>query len=426
MIFPSLVVSVLLLAPSPHHMYGLTEAMPRIDGTIRVATYNVLNFFDHKNDPTLEGDYDDFGDNPGPTSLERCRELAKVIREINADVLALQEVESYVALEWFRDEFLSDMGYQYIASEDVGYYRGIEQSVLSRFPITKVKIWPNTDLLKVHREGIDWTPAPPDAHELVFQRSPLCVTIETTSGYELTLLTVHHKAGRNNNWHRESEALKIMEFIGEMMLNDPTANIIVLGDFNATPWDRSFKTYLRGGMVDSMAHRSINIQYNPDAPLWKTHTSDRVIDFILLNAAALGEFVVNSGFILGTSAQEYDWRNKPIPPGYASDHYPVAIDLVPIDGQGATKRALPWPEAATRSALLHATVDQAPSDITTLKTISAVGALFVGSKRSKKFHDASCHNTNRIKESNLVGYASVKDAIDSGKEPAACCHPSVK
>jgi hypothetical protein len=35
-------------------------------------------------------------------------------------------------------------------------------------------------------------------------------------------------------------------------------------------------------------------------------------------------------------ASDYDWRKDPekekVPPGYASDHYPVAIDVMPKDG----------------------------------------------------------------------------------------------
>jgi len=134
-----------------------------------------------------------------------------------------------------------------------------------------------------------------------------------------------------------------MEFVKEMIKNDPNRNIAVLGDFNAAPWDRSTRTYLRGGMIDTMSHRSTNIQYDPDAPLWKTHTSDRIIDFILLNQAAIGEFVPDSGFILGTSAQDYDWRNKPIPPGYASDHYPLSIDIVPKENMGPSAVAKQLP-----------------------------------------------------------------------------------
>ena len=414
MIFQTIAVFALLLAPSPHHKYGLPEAMPRIDGTIRLCSYNVLNLFDHKDDPSLQGEYDDFGDNPGPTSSARCEELAKAIRGVNADIVALQEVESEEALRWFNDTFLQGMGYEHIVSKEVGYYRGIEQSVLSRFPITDVRIWPDEDLTNVKREGNNWTSAPSNAKELKFQRSPLCVTVTVSDSYSLTLFILHHKAGRNNNWHRESEALQTMEFVKEMIKSDPNRNIAVLGDFNAAPWDRSTRTYLRGGMIDTMSHRSTNIQYDPDAPLWKTHTSDRIIDFILLNQAAIGEFVPDSGFILGTSAQDYDWRNKPIPPGYASDHYPLSIDIVPKENMGPSITANPWPA----QKLSHATKKPVPDN-----TIPAAGADFVASKRSTKFHFPNCRNAKKIKTTNIVGYKSVQDALDAGKQPAACCNP---
>ncbi|MDP6693684.1 MAG: hypothetical protein QF444_05085, partial [Phycisphaerales bacterium] len=67
MVITTLLLTIAVAAPSPHHRFGLSEAMPRIDGTIRVASYNMLNFFDQMDDPSLQGKYDDFGDNPGPT-----------------------------------------------------------------------------------------------------------------------------------------------------------------------------------------------------------------------------------------------------------------------------------------------------------------------------------------------------------------------
>ncbi|MDP6541399.1 MAG: endonuclease/exonuclease/phosphatase family protein, partial [Phycisphaerales bacterium] len=297
MVITTLLLTIAVAAPSPHHRFGLSEAMPRIDGTIRVASYNMLNFFDQMDDPSLQGKYDDFGDNPGPTTTARCRELEKVIRELDADILALQEVESKVALSWFNKEFLKGMGYDFVVSEDVGYYRGIEQSLLSRFPVKEIKTWTNVDLRKIERNGGGWTEIPSSVEQITFQRSPLCVTVETLEGYELTLFVIHHKAGRNA-WHRELEALQIMEYIKDITEDDPNRNIAVLGDFNAQPWDRSTRVYFRNGMTDSISHRSANLKWDDESSLRITHTSNRILDFIMLNPAALQEFVIDSGFVL--------------------------------------------------------------------------------------------------------------------------------
>tara|TARA_B100000959_G_C14971169_1_gene619770 strand:- start:900 stop:2186 length:1287 start_codon:yes stop_codon:yes gene_type:complete len=426
MILQTIALTAMLLASSTDHKYGLTEAMPRIDGTIRVGSYNMLNFFDQKDDPTLQGDYDDFGDNPGPTSLERCEELAKVIRELDADVLSLQEVESQEALKWFNDEYLQDMGYKFVVSEEVGYYRGIEQSLLSRFPITEVKTWTNTDLTKVERLGGGWSEIPASEDDITFQRSPLCVTVQTPEGYKLTIFGIHHKAGRNA-WHRELEAVQISEYIESMTEKDPERNIAVIGDFNAQPWDRSVRVYLRNGMTDALSHRAVNLKWDDTSPLRKTHASGRVIDFIMLNASAVGELVVDSGFVLGSSHPDYDWRNDPIPAGYSSDHCAIAVDLVPVEGQGATLHGAPWPNSLTKTALKNSPPETAfvqDTPKTDSESIPPDGAPFVASKRSKVFHKADCGNAKRISDSNRVGFPSFDDAEGAGKRPAKCCKPT--
>jgi len=430
MLTPTLSLLAVLLAPSPHHAFGLTEPMPRIDGTMRVASYNMLNFFDQQDDPSLQGEYDDFGDNPGPTSFERCEELAAAIRAVDADVIALEEIESEDAIRWFRDRFLSDMGYAHLAARDVGYYRGVEQGVLSRFPITDVRIWPDADLSRVNRAGGGWAEVPPDEKDVKFQRSPLFVTVQHPNGYELSLFAVHHKAGRAR-WHREAEALQIMDFVTELSTADPDRNIIVLGDFNAQPWDRSMQVYFRGGMIDAMTLRGGNRGHDDTSPLRSTHTTGRIIDFMLLNEGALDELVDGSGFVLGTSAEDYDWRNDPIPAGYASDHYPIVIDLVPVEGAGDTVTAPPWPGDATRTAMRaskrSARSSSKPSSATPKPKSEPKGSSdeggFVASKRSKKFHKASCGNAKRISEKNRVTYASIAEAEKAGKSPAGCCKP---
>ena len=431
MLIQTIALVSMLLAPSPDHRFGLTEAMPRIDNTIRLGSYNMLNFFDQADDPSLDGEYDDFGDNPGPTSQARCEELAKIIRELDADVLALQEVESLEALEWFNQEYLSEMGYKYVVSEEVGYYRGIEQSLLSRFPVKDIKVWKNTDLTKLERLGGGWTEVPSDIKEIEFQRSPLCATVTSPEGYELTVFSIHHKAGRNA-WHRELEALQIMDYIGKMTQQNPDRNIAVIGDFNAQPWERSVRVYLRNGMTDALAHRAKNLKWGDTSPLRKTHTSNRLLDFIMLNTAALGELVIDSGFVLGSAHPEYDWRNDPIPSGYSSDHCAIAVDMVPREGAGESVRGAQWPPRATETALRATQQAQVVPSVgggsssESSETVSPDIAPFLASKSSKVFHNSDCGTAALISEKNKVGYPSFEDAQNADKQPAKCCKPTAK
>jgi hypothetical protein len=278
----------------------------------------------------------------------------------------------------------------------------------------------------VKRTGGGWADIPQDTYpdDFKFQRSPLFTTVQTPDGYTLQLFTVHHKAGQDR-WRREAEALQIVSYINELQANDPDANIIVLGDFNAQPWDRSMQVYREGGMVDAMNQRT-NLAHGYASPLRVTHTSGRVIDFIMLNHATLGELVPSSGFVLGTSAQDYDWRNNPVPAGYASDHYPIAIDLVPSEGAGHTLDAKPWPRSAMHGALKASPVVVIPGGQATQQDTPAAPAgngNFIASKRSKVFHTADCANGQNISDKNKTPFTSVAQAKKSGRRPAKCCNP---
>ena len=314
--------------------FGLSQAPQRAKGAIRVATYNTLNLFDPNDDPNLQGEFDDINT---PTSDDRCKALAAAIREMDADIIALQEVESLEALTWFRDTYLPGAGYTWLASVDVGYYRGVECSVMSRHEITRWHVWPDADLTRVPRPGPGWAQAPPE-ERLKFQRSPLYVEIKIDEDYTLSIFSVHHKAGRDFDYQREAEAAQICEYVNAIRKEDPARNIMVLGDFNAAPWDKSYRVYLEHGMIDTHGHRIIpRFEDAPqdEARLFKTHESNKVLDYILLNSAAHRELVLGSAFVLGTlyPGDQYDWRTDQPPPGYASDHYPVAIELSPHDLQ---------------------------------------------------------------------------------------------
>ena len=316
--------------------YGIEKSRPKKQGALRLACYNVENLFDEKDDPANPYDQDEM------TKPERLEAIAKAIRELDADVLCLEEVESKECLVWFRDTYLKGLGYDHVASEDNGYNRGIEQSVLSRVPIVAAKTYAGEELVisdmedrrRALAERLDATLAPPGsgAPPERFQRSPLRVDLKTKDGYPLTVFVVHFKAGRDFDHQRELEALQTEQFVEEELRRNPDANIAVLGDFNGTPGDLNVKALRMSddGLVSAYDWR---FDKKAQADTYSTHASGRSIDFIVMSPGLAADCVDGSYFVLGTlhAASDWDWRKadeNPPPVGYASDHYPVAIDLM--------------------------------------------------------------------------------------------------
>ena len=323
----------------PGHRFGRTTPLDKAEAGICIASYNVLNLFDPMDDPSLDGEYDDL---PMATSRDRCESIARAIRAIDADILCLQEVESEAALRWFRDEFLEGMGYDHVASRDVGYYRGVEQSVLSRFPITASTTWPDEDLsdMESRKTGEGWTR---DGDlPTRFQRSPLMVDIEVPKkgrrdAYELTVVVVHHKSGRYRR-QRESEALQLVSILDERLGKEKDLNLVVLGDYNANPSDKCLGVYKDAGYVNAWEHRWKKGEGTRE--LFRTHESDRAIDYIMLHPNIDSEVIDETFQVVGTlhPGDKYDWRNDDPPAGYAADHYPLVIDIRPVESRGRGPR----------------------------------------------------------------------------------------
>lgn len=309
------------------HRFGLEEPRPKADGAVRIATYNIENLFDGVDDPVSPRDDVEWSK---PEAEQRA--VAEAIRRLDADVLALQEVESESVLRAFRNTYLSDMGYTHLASIDTGDERGIEQSVLSRFPIVEAKNFGQIPLGGVHPEKYgdqeNWYAGEP----LLFRRGPLMVRVEVPGAeggepYEVKLFVLHHKSGRYNDYWREAEARKMVEVIAASGAR-PTDNVVVLGDFNAQVGEGVLETYFAMGFRDVLGHTGEGLE-----PEHVTHESGRAIDHVLISPGMRGEAVQGSAFVMGTLARQegVSWRDFPPPEGYASDHYPVAVDIRPVD-----------------------------------------------------------------------------------------------
>jgi endonuclease/exonuclease/phosphatase family metal-dependent hydrolase len=120
----------------------------------------------------------------------------------------------------------------------------------------------------------------------------------------------------------------VNDLIDQLQEREPEANIAVLGDFNDVPEAEHMRTYIERNDLSYAVERT-----SESDPRTLTHESDRAIDFILVSPALKPEVVEGSGFVLGTPlrASGADWRTVPAPTGYAADHLPVAVDIVPKD-----------------------------------------------------------------------------------------------
>ncbi|MGX1566638.1 endonuclease/exonuclease/phosphatase family protein [Streptomyces sp. NPDC055506] len=205
--------------------------------TLRLATFNVENLF-------ARWRFKD-GVNPAAANTRgwvvdqtQFEELgvddkaitSAAVREIHADVLALQEVENVDTLKHFRSQALGGRAdYPYVAGVDGNDPRLIDVAVLSKLPITRIRS---------HQHLMD--PGSPTAS--LFSRDCLEVDVEVreseSKSTTVTLFVNHFKSmmgGRpQTRGKRQRQAEKVKELVtGRFGSASPGDHpFVVLGDLN--------------------------------------------------------------------------------------------------------------------------------------------------------------------------------------------------
>ncbi len=187
---------------------------------LTILSYNVKNLFDDVDDGT---EYERFDPERGAWTRadfdRKLRAVAEVIKKstLNGpDVVALQEVENRHALDRLCGGYLGLLGYDYRAVVPVGD-QAVQCAVVSRYPIRRVGVL---------NPG-DWDDRG--------QRFILETEIEYR-GQTLFLFNNHWKSktggSRSTEPARVASAQVLTRRIGELLVKDPDADIVVLGDFN--------------------------------------------------------------------------------------------------------------------------------------------------------------------------------------------------
>lgn len=201
------------------HKPARTAERPR--ESVTVASYNVLNLFDDFDDPA----HSDEGTPPKPRA-EMAR-LAARFRELDADVVALEEVENREVLTRFLETYLIDMGYEVVQLEG-NDIRGIDVCLVSRIPVGRV-----TSHAHLTFPG-------PEGSSHRFKRDVLAVEILPRGEKPFEVWIVHLQSNFEGKEFAEpvrlSEATALRGLLDQRLAADRNARILVAGDFNDT-WE---------------------------------------------------------------------------------------------------------------------------------------------------------------------------------------------
>ncbi len=259
------------------------EAQPKAEGKLTVATYNIENLFDVFDDPYTA----DEGTRVKPRA--ELEKVASLLRTIDADVVAFQEIENEPVLKAFVTEMLGDMGYKHVAAGSSNDGRGIRTAIASRLPIQSITSYRHLDL---QLEG--------DERTWRFARDLMHVRLKVGDSQSLHVFIVHLKSKRDDGADKQGAAWRLAEatmarkIIGDLIAREPDAWVIMTGDFNDTPESPVIRKLLAGEALADL-HASLK---GEDAITYLKKPYRSRIDYILTSPALSRRVVKDSARIV--------------------------------------------------------------------------------------------------------------------------------
>lgn len=254
---------------------------------------------------------------------EAQRTLAQRIKELDVDVLTVQEVENLEALEDFvRFLGLDDEGFKHLSLIEGNDPRLIDVGVISKLPLGSVTSWRH----RTHRD---------DTARPIFSRDLLQVEILRPDDRRpaLTVYVNHLKSQladtraeeEENDTRRLRQAESIVKVIEE---NPPGTPYLVLGDMNDTPDSEPLAPLSQDGLFDALAgaeERGGPYPDNdptppPDRPWTHRYRGDGKTTYELYDQ------IWASPDLNGKVAKAWILR-RTLRGGNATDHDPAAIEL---------------------------------------------------------------------------------------------------
>ena len=191
---------------------------------IKVMSYNVQNLFDTKDHPkTLDEEFTPKGKQVWTEEVlkDKMINLGEVVRDVNPDILGLQEIENQEVLSQWVETGLKDQGYKTVIAEQSEDPRGIRTGLISRFPAIP-------KLTKSHKVS---KPTWGDSKT----RDILEVVLESPRGQQITVFVNHwpsRRKGAESEKFRQDVARSLTDLVAKTVKSRPTGLVLVLGDFN--------------------------------------------------------------------------------------------------------------------------------------------------------------------------------------------------
>ena len=230
----------MLLAGCLNQLQTETSAVDKPE--VRVAFYNVENLFDTEDDPyRLDEEFLPTSDKKWDNTRyeDKIAKLAKVIAAMNyPELLGLAEIENEAVLrKLIEHPEMDEAGYD-IVHYDSPDVRGIDVALLYR---TASFTPESSQAIPVSFEDQDYK-----------SRDILLVsgTLGKDAKYNTIHVLVNHWPSRRGGV-AQSEARRLTaaqtarNAVDELLQTDPLANVILLGDFNDEPTNRSIREELR-------------------------------------------------------------------------------------------------------------------------------------------------------------------------------------
>ncbi|MCP4591311.1 MAG: endonuclease/exonuclease/phosphatase family protein [bacterium] len=272
------------------------QAAPRVfTGTVTIASYNILNLFDDQDDPY----HPDEGTPPKPAA--QLQKLAETFRALNADVVALQEVENRGILEQFNRTLLAGLGYEHVVLFEGNDKRGIDVAVLSRLPVGAV-----TSYRHIGYQNPDGQPAR-------FRRDLLRVRILPPDAQSFDIFVMHLKSKRGGDAAtnvRVGEAAAAREVLDDVLRADPDACFVFCGDLNDTFDSSAVRTLVGSGPTVLKAF--FDELSEDQHPTYNREPYRSMIDFILCSPAMARRHVTGSHRVLAGTVESSGSDHNPV------------------------------------------------------------------------------------------------------------------